>query len=87
VVVPLCCPDHCGDPEKTVAVVGDLTTDPVLCNRATDPDCYALLAETLKSILAMEGAEREALANAEQRAVLSEEEPDWKVFRRTVNNS
>jgi hypothetical protein len=73
-------------PEKTAAVIGDLTTDPVLCDRATDPDCSMLLAETLRGILDMESAERGSLADAEQRAVLSEEEPDWMVLRRVFDD-
>ncbi len=74
-------------PEKTAEVIGDLTTDPVLCKRATDPDCSALLAETLRSILEIEGAEQETPASTEQRSGLAEAEPDWMVFRRAVNDS
>ncbi len=74
-------------PEKTAEVIGDLTTDPVLCARATDPDCFGLLAETLRGILEIEGAEQETPASVEQRSGPAEEEPDWMVFRRAVNDS
>lgn len=74
-------------PEKTAEVIGNLTTDPALCDRVTDPDCAALLAETLKSILEMEGAEERLPAGAGQSALGAEEEPDWMVFRRAVNDS
>lgn len=74
-------------PEKTAEVIGDLTTDPALYDHATDPACCALLAETLKSALETESAEETSPAKAEQGAVPTEEEPDWMVFRRAINNS
>jgi hypothetical protein len=73
-------------PEKTAEVIGDLTTDPALCDRATDPECYGLLAETLKSILEMEGAGERSPADTEHSDVSAAEEPDWMVFRRAIHD-
>lgn len=74
-------------PEKTAEVIGDLTTDAALRDHAADPESCALLAEALKSILAAESVEEASPASAEQSVVPTEEEPDWMVFRRAINNS